>query len=92
MKLIDPTVPGIQQANQRAPALTSLEGLTIGLLSNAKLNADALLEETAANLQRRFGGQVLPLKYKRNASAPAPEEILANLSPECDYLITASGD
>ena len=92
MKLIDPTVPSVQPDNQRAPALLSLEGLTIGLLSNAKLNADRLLEETAAALQQRFGGKVLPLRYKRNASAPAPVDILTNLSPECDYLITASGD
>ncbi len=92
MKLIDPTVAGAQKENQRAPALASLEGCTIGLLSNSKLNADLLLEETAGCLQRRFGGKILPLKYKRNASAPAPAEILTGLSPEVDYLLTAAGD
>ena len=92
MKLIDPTVKVMQQDNQRAPVLNNLEGLTIGLLSNAKLNADLLLQETALRLQQRFGGKVLPLRYKRNPSAPAPAEILTNLSPECDYLITAAGD
>ena len=92
MKLVDPTVPAKDRDSTRAPALASLEGLTIGLLWNRKLNADRLLEETAGLLQSRFGGKVLPIAVKNNASAPAPAELLTNLSPECDYLITAAGD
>ena len=53
---------------------------------------DVLLTETARVLQKRFGGTVLELQQKNNASAPAPTETLTGLSPECDYLITASGD
>lgn len=92
MRLVDPTVPAKKPDRRRAPALTSLDGLTIGLLSNRKLNADRLLTETAELLRTRFGGTVLPMASKNNASAPAPAELLTNLSPECDYLITASGD
>ena len=92
MKLVDPTVSAPSLQNQRAPALTELRGLTIGLLSNGKLNADALLDETAAELIRRYGGRVLPMVHKRNPSAPAPADLLTGLSPECDYLITAAGD
>ncbi len=92
MRLIDPTIPAKEGQSIRAPALGSLEGRTIGLLWNHKQNGDRLLTETAARLQSRFGGQVLPLASKNNASAPAPAELLTNLSPECDYLITAAGD
>ena len=92
MRLIDPTIPAKEGQSIRAPALGSLEGRTIGLLWNHKQNGDRLLTETAARLQARFGGQVLPLASKNNASAPAPAEVLTNLSPECDYLITAAGD
>ena len=92
MKLVDPTVSAPAQQNTRAPALAQLQGLTIGLLSNGKLNADNLLEETAAELVRRYGGRVLPLAHKRNPSAPAPADLLTGLSPECDYLLTAAGD
>ena len=92
MKLVDPTVPGNQQDNKRAPALNSLAGKTIGLLSNRKLNADLLLQETAACLNRRHGGQILPMEHNANPSAPAPGDKLTNLSPECDYLLTATGD
>ena len=92
MRLIDPTIPAKEGQSIRAPALGSLEGRTIGLLWNHKQNGDRLLTETAARLQSRFGGQVLSLASKNNASAPAPAELLTNLSPECDYLITAAGD
>ena len=92
MRLVDPTVPAKDGRAVRAPALASLEGRTIGLLWNQKANGDHLLMETADRLQSRFGGKVLPMAAKGNASAPAPAELLTNLSPECDYLITAAGD
>ena len=92
MRLVDPTVAAKEGLAVRAPALASLEGRTIGLLWNHKQNGDALLTETAARLQARFGGKVLPIATKNNASAPALAELLTNLSPECDYLITAAGD
>lgn len=92
MKLVDPTVAAPARQSRRAPALASLDGLTIGLLTNGKLKADALLAETAAMLQTRFGGHVLPMGAKDSAGAPAPADTLKNLSVECDYLITASGD
>jgi len=92
MKLVDPTVPAKIQTSKRAPALSSLEGKTIGLLWNHKVNGDKLLNETAALLQSQFGGKILPMVTKRNAGAPAPAELLTNLAPECDYIITASGD
>lgn len=92
MRLVDPTVPAKDGRSVRAPALASLDSRTIGLLWNQKANGDRLLLETAARLQTRFGGKVLPMAAKNNASAPAPAELLTSLSPECDYLITAAGD
>ncbi|MEM7000772.1 MAG: hypothetical protein AAF529_08295 [Pseudomonadota bacterium] len=92
MQLIDPTVPGKHSNNRRAPPLQRLDGLTIGLLSNGKLNADNLLNATANQLQQKYGGKILPIVYKANPSAPAPAETLSGLSVEADYLITATGD
>ncbi len=92
MKLIDPTVVGSQLDHTRGAALTSLSGLTIGLLSNGKQNADVLLEKTAAMLIKRYGGSALKMESKYNAGAPAPGEVLNNLSHECDYLLTAACD
>lgn len=92
MQLIDPTVSVAQDAKTRAPALTNLEGKTVGLLCNNKVNADVLLEKTAAMFVNKFGGRVAKMRYKNNASAPAPAETLTNLSHEVDFLITAAGD
>ncbi len=92
MIIVDPTVANIEQNNKRAPALGTLQGKTIGVLSNRKLNADLLLHETAKCLIERYGGKVLPMAHKLNPSAPAPADTLTDLSPECDYLLTATGD
>ena len=48
MQLYDPTVPGPERDNRRAAALAGLDGRTIGLLENGKLNAVSMLRETAA--------------------------------------------
>ena len=92
MKLLDPTVVSESHNNHRAAPLRDMSGLAIGLLSNGKQNADTLIRETAKRLQAKHAGRVLEVRYKRNASAPAPTELLTGLAHECDYLITAAGD
>lgn len=92
MEIYDPTSSGPELIRHRAPAIADLEGLTIGLLSNGKANADHLIQATANLLTEKFGGRVLDVVYKKHASVPAPGELLTNLSHECDYLITAAGD
>jgi hypothetical protein len=92
MKLVDPTAPSAALANARAPKLASLEGLTIGLLSNRKLNADLMLRETAALFAERHGCRVATLVEKNNASAPAGERRIAALIERSDFLITGLGD
>jgi len=92
MIIVDPTVTNTEQNNTRAPAVAMLKGKTIGVLSNRKLNADLLLQETALCLVSRHGGKVLPMAHKLNPSAPSPGNTLTGLSPQCDYLLTAIGD
>ena len=92
MKLVDPTVPGPGFASVRAPKLAGLEGRTIGLLSNRKLNAELLLRETAALFAERHGCRVTTHLEKDNASAPAGEGRIGALVEQCDFLITGLGD
>lgn len=92
MQLYDPTVSHIERNYIRAPALDSLQGKTIALLSNRKLNADEFLTETAAVFAARHDCKVLPLFYKSNASAPAPSGTLAEMAEAADFMLTANGD
>ena len=92
MKLIDPTVKSAAYNCMRAPRFDSVDGLTIGLLTNGKVNADVLLRETTELFRTRNNCQVLDMASKSNASAPAPGGTIKALALACDFLITAMGD
>jgi hypothetical protein len=92
MRLYDPTSSGPERSLSRAAALSALEGKTIGILENGKLNAVEMLREVAALFEARHGCVVHPIYSKSNASAPAPAGILAQAAGEVDFLITGLGD
>lgn len=92
MKLISPTIKSSTHGFTNAPRFDSVDGKTIGLLSNSKVNADVLLRETAALFRSRNHCQVINMASKPNASAPAPDGTLKDLALACDFLITAMGD
>jgi len=92
MRLYDPTSAPPQRKLHRAPPLAALEGMTIGILENGKLNAEAMLREVAKLFEERHGCTVRALYSKTNASAPAPAATLAKAAQEVDFLITGLGD
>ena len=92
MRLYDPTASGPERHLARAAALSSLEGKTIGILENGKLNAVEMLREVAILFQQRHGCEIKAVYHKSNASAPAPAETLAQAVSEVDFLITGLGD
>ena len=92
MRLYDPTASGPERHLERAAALASLEGKTIGILENGKLNAPEMLREIAALFETRHGFIIRPMFSKSNASAPAPAETLTRAAAEVDFLITGLGD
>ena len=92
MRLYDPTSSGPERSLSRAAALATLEGRTIGILENGKLNAVEMLREIATLFEERHGCTVRALYSKSNASAPAPAGILARAAGEVDFLITGLGD
>jgi hypothetical protein len=93
MRLYDPTASGRPQRQlSRAPMLSGLQGKTIGILENGKLNAREMLGEVAALFEQRHGCTVRGLYHKSNASAPAPTETLTKAVAEVDFLITGLGD
>lgn len=92
MRLYDPTSQRPQRSVSRALPLASLEGRTIGILENGKLNAVEMLHEVAQLFVERHGCTLGTVYHKGNASAPAPRETLVKAAAEVDYLITGLGD
>jgi hypothetical protein len=92
MRLYDPTSSGPERILFRAPPLASLEGKSVGILENGKLNAAEMLHEVALLFSERHGCTIRAVYSKSNASAPAPAETLAKAANEVDFLITGLGD
>ena len=92
MRLYDPTSSGPQRILSRAAPIARLEGKTVGVLENGKLNAVEMLGELAALFEARHGCTVRAVYSKSNASAPAPAGVLAKAAAEVDFLITGLGD
>ena len=92
MQLYDPTSSGAERNLSRAAALASLEGRTIGILENGKLNAEEMLREVGALFVGRHGCSIRPIYSKSNASAPAPANTLVKAAQDVDFLITGLGD
>ena len=69
-----------------------LEGLTVGLLSNQKANAEKLLLETARWFVDRHYCVALPVERKDDASRTAEPDMLHSIAERSDFLITAAGD
>ena len=92
MQLYSPMSTTPKRKSVRAPVLTSIDGLRIGILENGKLNAEEMLNEVASLFVQRHGCTVRTLTSKKNASAPAPSNTLVSVAQEVDFLITGLGD
>ena len=92
MRLYDPTSSGPERTLSRPAALAGLEGRTIGILENGKLNAVEMLRAVAQLFETRHGCTIRAVYSKSNASAPAPAAILARAAEEVDFLVTGLGD
>lgn len=75
-----------------APRRADLSGVTIGLLENGKQNASRFLEDVADILRERYGAGEAKLRRKENFAAPAPAELIDQLSSESDLVVIGIGD
>jgi|TARA_B100001750_G_C15431747_1_gene558634 hypothetical protein len=92
VKVLDPTVSSTSEKSTIANRPESLEGYTVGLLSNGKKNSEELLRSVYDILSKEHKLKKAVEYNKGNASRPCPPDILNNLAKECDIVITASGD
>jgi len=99
--ILDPTggagrapapAPGDTPGTALAPRRADLAGARVGLLVNTKQNADIFLEEVGRLLVERYGAAGVLARTKAAFAQPAPEDMLKELTTECDVVVTGIGD
>lgn len=91
LEVLVPTVRSVHTELRRAPRAASLDGKTLGFLSNSKPGADVLLRELADLLSSRHHVQTVFSK-KTNGGLTAGEAILFELSTRCYGIVTGIGN
>ena len=77
--------PGGHQGNR------CLRDARIGILDNSKIRVDRFCDFVEEILRTQYDVAEVVRRRKRNASAPAPDDVLADLLA-CDAVISAVGD
>src|SRR5438270_13891714 len=93
--IMDPTGRSEAQASAGlalAPRRADLSGASVGLLENGKQNAARFLEEVVGVLRERYGVGEATLRRKDAFSAPAPPELVEELSRVSDVVVIGVGD
>ncbi|HET7047233.1 MAG TPA: UGSC family (seleno)protein [Solirubrobacteraceae bacterium] len=93
--IMDPTGRSERKASaglKLAPRRADLSGARVGLLENGKQNARLFLEEVAGILRERFGAGDVQLRRKEVFSAPAPPELVDEISAASDVVVVGVGD
>ncbi len=92
--LYDPTAPRREPdaAGVAIAALSGLAGKVVGFIDNAKPNFGLFADDLGELLMSKYGVARVIKHRKPSASVPAKPEVIAQLSAECDVVITGSGD
>jgi hypothetical protein len=90
--VLHPAAEDVAEQHCLAPRLSSLQGMTVGLIDNHKRNADIYLEELGRLLQEPYGVSQVVTYRKISQSLPTAGEVLDQLAGECDAIIHAVAD
>lgn len=90
--LFDPTAPRREEGGGALRTMAGLKGSVVGFIDNAKPNFNHLVDDLADLLVSRYGVRTVMKRRKRSASVPAPEEMIREITGQCDLVITGSGD
>ena len=91
LRVLDPRLDAEGEVMTLAPALATLEGVTIGLLDNAKIGTARFYDHVEDILRTRFGVREFIRRRKPDSSRPAPAATLGELSG-ADAILSAVGD
>jgi len=75
-----------------APRKPKLEGLRLGVLDNAKWNANKLLRGASAALGEDIGFAAVNYYVKQSFSKDAAADLIAQIARDNDIVLTAIGD
>lgn len=89
-EILDPTYDGGAPAFALAPRLGTLEGKTVGIVSNGKKGSGRLFEALRRELMAA-GANDVALRVKSNYSAPADPDIVEE-AKAWDAAFTGIGD
>ena len=91
IRVLNPTSESVVATLNPAPRLTSLEGKTVGLISNGKEGTAGFFAHVDRLLRERYKVAKVILRTKSNYSAPAENEIIDDAN-NWDLAITGLGD
>jgi hypothetical protein len=92
LTLVHPAAEDQPVSYALAPRLASLEGTRIGLIDNRKRHSDVFLGRLQELLQERHGVAEFQYYTKSGASVPTPEDVMADMTANCDAVVHAVAD
>ena len=90
-EVLDPTPGTAPPAGQLAPRLDTLQGKTIGFISNGKEGTKGFFTHLEKMLREEYGVARVVSRTKSNYSAPADPHIVAEIK-QWDAVISGLGD
>jgi len=91
-EFLDPTGDAKAAVHELAPRLVKLEGTTLGIVDNAKTNADKFLMMVFEELRDLYGVKDVKMIRKKELSQPALPDQLEEVAAAADFAITGIGD
>ena len=90
-RVLDPTPGKAPATGQLAPRLDTLEGKTIGFISNGKEGTKGFFTHLEKMLREEYGVAKVVSRTKTNYSAPADKHIVDEIK-QWDAVISGIGD
>jgi hypothetical protein len=91
LRVLDPTNEMRAQGAQPAVRLSSMQGKTIGFISNGKEGTKGYFAHLDSMLRAKFGVANVIHRTKSNYSAPADAHIVTEIA-NWDVIVTGIGD
>ena len=92
IELLSPAGVVVGNTVPLAERVPTLAGRVVGLLNNSKSGTRPFLDRVEDLLQREHGVSRIIRYDKKAAALPAPDEMLAAVTRECDVVINGIAD